>query len=65
MNQDERKERLKRRNEKIRIKYGKLSSKKLRKARLYSHEAVLEMLSDQFDLAVSTIDDIVCNRSKY
>jgi len=58
-------ERLKARNEKIVERFIELSNKKYKGTKLYTKDAILTMLSDEFYLSEYTIDDIVFNRKKY
>jgi len=63
--QEQRVERLKRRNEAIKKAYTKLSDKKYKGVRVYSEDVKMTMLADQFFLSEVTIEDIIYNRTKY
>ena len=58
-------ERLKARNKKITERFIQLSDKKYKNTKLYTKEAILVMLSEEFFLSEATIEDIVFNRVKY
>lgn len=60
MNAAERNQRLKERNERIRARFIEFSNKRLNnKARIYSKEAILQMVAEEFYLAPRTIENIV------
>lgn len=62
---NERIERIILRNKAIEERYTELSAKKYKRTKLYSQEAIFQMLSDEFYLSPRTIEDIVCGRTKY
>lgn len=65
-NSTPKKERLQRRNEKIKAKWMKLRDKKYKgRVQLYSDKAILEMLADDFYISARTVEDIVFSRIKY
>tara|TARA_Y100000782_G_scaffold111876_1_gene140915 strand:- start:9385 stop:9600 length:216 start_codon:yes stop_codon:yes gene_type:complete len=58
-----REQRIKRRNTLIADRYGQLYDKRHKSgARLYTHEAIFAMLSEEFYLAPRTIEDIIFSR---
>jgi len=61
MNKTAKQKRLAERNQKITAEYWKLREKKIDEARLYTHDAILVMLSQKFYLAAATIEKIVYN----
>lgn len=61
-----RKERLEKRDEKITNRFNELSSKKYKnKTKLYTQDAVLDMLAEEFYLSARTIENIVFGRVTY
>ncbi len=61
----ERRQRLDKRNNHIKEVYTNLSSKRIGKARKYSEEAIIVMISAKFYLSEGTVENILYNRIKY
>jgi hypothetical protein len=62
---DKRMERIKRRNEAIKLEYEKLSAIRVGLARKYSDDAMFVIIADKFFLSEKTVEDILCNRTTY
>jgi hypothetical protein len=62
MNKNTQKERLKKRNEKIKQKFIALSNKRFGIEKLYTNKAIFAMLSEQFFLSSKTIENIVFSK---
>lgn len=60
-----RRQRLEQRNKRIKEVYASLSSKRIGKARKFSEEAIIVMISEKFYLSEGTVENILYNRIKY
>lgn len=63
--EEERRQRLKERNDAVEKMYADLIKKRYKNHQLYSDSAVFQMIADKFFIATSTVEDIICGRHRF